>query len=59
MKAWDSAEWFVKWLELARIKMGDAAAESNLTGDNVQGADTGSAFGCAQLGETEEHKLAA
>jgi hypothetical protein len=59
MKAWESAEWFVKWLELARVEMGEAAAENHLSEHTGQEAHAESPFGCTQLGATEEHKLAA
>ena len=59
MSSWEAADWFEKWLELARIEMTGEAAEnlSLATPDGDSGAQP--SFGHSQLFATEDNKLAA
>ena len=59
MRAWESAEWFAKWLELARIEMEAEVAEDPLLTHAVSNADATSPLGGVQLRAVEEHALAA
>lgn len=59
MKAWESAEWFLKWLELARIQMAETATQESASTHPTSGTDRASSFGCAQLCGVEDHALAA
>ena len=59
MSSWEAADWFEKWLELARIEMtGEAAEQPCLASpDGDSGAPT--SFDHSQLFATEDNKLAA
>jgi hypothetical protein len=59
MSSWEAADWFEKWLELARIDMAGEAAEhpSLASADGDSGVST--SFDHSQLFATEDNKLAA
>jgi hypothetical protein len=59
MKAWESAEWFAKWLELARIDIEQGTAEDPLVANSSVNAHVTSSLGYRQSCAPEEHKLAA
>jgi hypothetical protein len=59
MAQWVSQEWFVKWLELARVPMPGDTENDGATSAGDNQAEASPAFGCAQLDGAEENKLAA
>lgn len=54
MSSWAVEDWFVKWLEMARIEM--SSTESSPL---AQETDAELPLCCSQLPATEEHKMAA
>jgi hypothetical protein len=59
MSQWSSEEWFVKWLELARVEMGNEQEEANPSPHVTAVSDTGSSFKSRQMVAADEQELAA